>query len=122
MEFLVSIRGATAVKENNTSKIKDAVSELLKEMVSQNKLDLSKIVNIIFTVTHDLNAIHPATVLREDSSFANIPMLCTQEMKVPTDLPRCIRVMVQAYSSLKRSDVKHIYLHEASKLRLDLKV
>lgn len=122
MDNFVSIRGAISVKDNTITEIKKSVNELLNGIVQHNKLDTSKIINIIFTVTHDLNAIHPATVAREDSSFANIPMLCTQEMKVPTDLPKCIRVMIQISSSLKRDEVKHIYLGEAAKLRPDLKI
>ena len=120
MEKLVSIRGAISVKENSSASIKEGVLELLREIVRKNKLDNENIVNIIFTVTHDLDAIHPATVAREDLNFSNMPMLCTQEMKITKDLPRCIRVLVQAYTSSSKESIKHIYLREASKLRPDL--
>lgn len=120
MEKLTSIRGATSVKENTELEIKTAVNELLKEIINQNKLKPENIVNIIFTATHDLDATHPATVAREELKFSNIPMICSQEMKVPGDLPKCIRVMIQVYTSFTKENVKHIYLHEASKLRPDL--
>jgi len=120
MEKLVSIRGATSVKENTTSEIKKSVIELLTEILKQNNIETEKIVNIIFTVTHELDAIHPATVIREEFEFAMIPMLCTQEVKVKDDLPKCIRVMMQVYSTLTKEKVKHIYLNEASGLRPDL--
>lgn len=122
MEKLISIRGATSVKENTQEEIKTSVITLIKEIIKQNKINSSKIVNIIFTVTSDLNAVHPATVAREDLDLANTPMLCTQEMKVPGDLPQCIRVMIQVYANLTKDEVKHVYLKEATKLRPDLKV
>ncbi|MBI3590296.1 MAG: chorismate mutase [Candidatus Melainabacteria bacterium] len=120
MEALVSIRGATSVKENTVKEIKSAVVQLLKEIIETNSVNTSKIVNIIFTSTHDLNAIHPAKVAREELDLVSTPMLCSQEMKVPDDLPRCIRLMMQVYTEKSKKTVKHIYLGEANKLRPDL--
>ena len=122
MEKITSIRGATQANENTIKGIKDAVVGLLKEVIKQNDIKNEKIVNIMFTVTHDLTAIHPATAAREALKFESIPMLCMQEMKVPNDLPRCIRVMINAYSELSRENVKHIYLGGAENLRPDLTV
>lgn len=120
MEKVVSIRGAITVRENSIAEIKKAVSELLKEIIKQNNIESSNIINIIFTATHDLNAIHPATVAREALSLDSIPMICSQEIKVPTDLPRCLRVMVQVYTKLSQNQIKHIYLGDAVNLRPDL--
>lgn len=120
MENLISIRGATSIKNNSANEIKAGVIELLKQIIEENNLKIDNMVNIIFTSTHDLNAIHPATVAREEFKFSNIPMLCAQEMKVPGDLERCIRVMIQVYANIPKDKVKHIYLREAAKLRPDL--
>lgn len=120
MEKIVSIRGAIQANKNSIKSIKEAVSELLKEIIKQNNADPKKMVNIMFTVTHDLTAIHPATVAREELNLESIPMLCMQEMNVPNDLPRCIRVMVNVYSELRKEEIKHIYLGRANELRPDL--
>lgn len=120
MQKLISIRGATQAKENTVSEIKKAVIELLKEIIKKNKVDPENIVNIMFTATDDLDAIHPATVAREVLNLNSIPMLCSQEVKVKDDLKKCIRVMLQAYSTLTKEEVKHIYLREAASLRPDL--
>ena len=120
MEKIISIRGAITVKENNVKEIKIAMSKLINELFKQNKLDESKIINIVFTVTDDLDAINPATVVREEFKLDLTPMLCVQEMKVKNGLPRCIRIMINAYTTLSKDNVKHVYLGEAENLRPDL--
>ena len=121
MDMLVSIRGAVTAKENSVKEIKNAVTKLLNDIFTQNNIQEEKVINIIFTVTDDLDALNPATVTREESKINSIPMLCVQEMKVKNSLPRCIRVMVQVYSDLKKEQIKHIYLGDAANLRPDLK-
>ena len=124
MERLVSIRGAITVKENFLTEIKNATKHLMHDIFNQNKIDKSKIINIIFTVTDDLDLLNPATVAREEFKLVSIPMLCLQEMKLRKGLPRCIRVLIQTYvdSSDLQSDlqIKHVYLGEAANLRPDL--
>ncbi len=120
MDKLTSIRGAITVKENSIKEIKKATCLLISEMFKQNKLDESSLLNIIFTVTPDLDAINPATVAREEYKLISTAMLCVQEMKVKNGLPRCIRILIQAYTSLTKDKAKHIYLGEAEKLRPDL--
>ena len=121
MDRVVSIRGAITVKENSVKEIKGGVKQLLNDIFTQNNIQEEKVINIIFTVTDDLNALNPATVTREEVKIGSIPMLCVQEMKVKDGLPRCIRIMVQIYSDLKKEQIKHIYLGEAATLRPDLK-
>ncbi len=121
MEKIVSIRGAITVKENSVKEIKNATTKLLNEIFTQNNSQEEKVINIIFTVTDDLNVLNPATVIREEFKIDSIPMLCVQEMKVEEGLPKCIRVMVQVYSDLKKEQIKHIYLGDAVNLRPDLK-
>ena len=120
MEKIVSIRGAITVVDNSVKEIKTATITLIKELFNQNKLDKSKITNIIFTVTDDLNEINPATITREEFKLELIPMLCLQEMKLKNGLPRCIRVMVNVQSELTKEQIKHTYLDKASNLRPDL--
>ncbi|MBI2996720.1 MAG: chorismate mutase [Candidatus Melainabacteria bacterium] len=121
MDNFVSIRGAATVKENNVKEIKNTTMELFSKIVKQNKIDKSKIINIVFTVTDDLDSVNPATVIRKEFKLDSIPMLCVQEMKVRNGLPKCIRVMIQTYHG-NPNGIKHIYLGEAINLRPDLTV
>lgn len=122
MEKFQSIRGATTVKENSIKEIKTSVSLLIDEIFKQNKLDKLNIINIIFTVTDDLDSINPATIVREEFKLDTTPMLCVQEMKVKNGLPKCIRVMINIYTALSKEMIKHVYLGEAEGLRPDLTV
>jgi chorismate mutase len=49
-----------------------------------------------------------------------VPMLCAREIPVPHSLPRVIRVLVHWNTEIPQSEIKHVYLHEAVKLRPDL--
>lgn len=120
MERIVGIRGAITVKENTVKEIKTAACFLISELLKQNKLEEEKILNIIFTVTSDLDSVNPATAVREELKLGSTAMLCVQEMKVRNSLPMCIRVLVQAYTNLTKDKIKHIYLGEAENLRPDL--
>ncbi len=120
MEKVVSIRGAITAKENSVKEIKTATITLISELFKQNKLDISKIINMIFTVTDDLDIINPATIAREEFKLNLIPMMCLQEMKLKNGLQRCIRLMINVYSEQTKEQVKHTYLEEASRLRPDL--
>ncbi len=120
MEKVISIRGAITVKENSPSGIKKATIELLNNIFHENDLKEEKIINIIFTVTDDLDVINPATIAREDLNIKNTPLICMQEMKVNNGLKKCIRVMLQAYSTIEKENVKHVYLEDAANLRPDL--
>lgn len=122
MDKIVSIRGAITVKENSIKDIKESTTKLLNEIFVQNNIREENVINIIFTVTDDLDVLNPATVTREDIKIDSIPMICMQEMKVKGGLPRCIRVMIQSYTNLTKGQVKHIYLGDAANLRPDLKL
>jgi len=50
---LVGVRGATMLKENKAAEMKQAVIELLNEMISKNSIDNNDLVSIIFTTTED---------------------------------------------------------------------
>lgn len=120
MQNIVSIRGAITVKKNDVKEIKDSTIKLLDEVFKQNNIQKENIINIIFTVTDDLDTSNPATITRKKFNIDSIPMLCVQEMKLKDGLPMCIRLMMQTYSSLKKEQINHIYLENAITLRPDL--
>jgi len=47
-------------------------------------------------------------------------MICAREIPVPGSLPFCIRVLIHWNTDKEQSEIKHIYLHNAVKLRPDL--
>lgn len=120
MDRVAGIRGAITVKENTASCIVSATKVLISEIFFQNKIDKSKVINIIFTVTDDLDLVNPATAAREEFKLDLVPMLCVQEIKLKNGLQKCIRVLVQIHSDVPLSDVKHVYLEGATNLRPDL--
>jgi chorismate mutase len=46
--------------------------------------------------------------------------MCSVEIPVQGSLPRCIRFMVQVNTDKSQSEIKHVYLNEAKRLRPDL--
>jgi chorismate mutase len=115
-----AIRGAITVAADDPFEIRDATQELLDEVLHLNGLDRDDIISATFTVTADLATEFPAHGARL-GGWTDIPMICAQEHAVDGALPRCIRVLVHAYTWRPRSDLRHVYLRDAVMLRPDLK-
>jgi chorismate mutase len=114
-----AIRGATTATENSVAAVRDVVHELLDEIESRNRLDLSEVVSVTFSVTHDLDAIFPAAIARQRPHWQTVPLLDVQQMYVKTDLPRCIRCLIQFNTPDPDFEVRHVYLQQAKTLRPD---
>ena len=112
------IRGATTASGNSVEEIKDAVVELINELISRNNLVKANLLSIIFTTTKDLNACFPASIARKCNGLDSVSFLDCQQMYVPNDIKFCIRIMAQVLLSPNNA-VKHPYLRGASKLRTD---
>jgi len=110
------IRGATTVSENTKQAIINETKALILEMLTLNDIDKENIVSIFFSVTQDLDAVFPAAAARE-LDLIHTPLLCLNEINVPNSLKKCIRVLIHANSPLKQSEIKHVYLNEATSLR-----
>ena len=117
--MLRSIRGATTVSNNNEAEILEATTELINHIIKSNSLDISRIVNIIFTCTKDLDKVYPAVAARK-LGIVHAALICTQEMYVEGSLPMCIRLMINVETDISQALVKHIYLREAVSLRPDI--
>ena len=113
------IRGAITVERNSAGEIVMATRELLEAIIRENELDPEDIASAFFTVTQDLNAEFPASAARE-MGWKYVPLLCATEIKIPGRLEKCIRILVHVNTSKPQRDLKHIYLKEAVKLRVDL--
>ena len=112
------IRGATTVERNEPQEILDATDELLRAIIAANDLQPDDIVSAFFTVTNDLDAAFPARAA-EDFGWNIVALLHATEIPVPGSLPRCIRLLVHAYTIRTRAEIKHCYLRRAIILRPD---
>ena len=115
---LTAIRGATTAKGNTDAFIKDAVVELIQELITLNKIKQENIISITFTVTKDLTSCFPAAIARKFFNFDSVAFLDCQQMYVPEDINFCIRLMALVNLRSDRKPV-HPYLNESSKLRPD---
>ena len=112
------IRGATTSNGNSVEEIKDAVLELLDELIARNHLTSANILSITFTVTRDLDACFPASIARKYRGLDSVAFLDCQQMKVSNDINFCIRLMAQVLLP-SNVDINNPYLRGASKLRAD---
>ncbi|MBS4539942.1 chorismate mutase [Clostridium sp. D2Q-11] len=116
---VVSIRGAITVEENNNEHIILNTKTLLNQLIMENNIQSEDIISILFTATEDLNEAYPAKAARE-IGLVECSLLCFQEMYVKNSLEKCIRILIMLNSDKKQSQVSHIYLKGAKRLRKDL--
>ena len=112
------IRGATTVAKDEKIEISSAVKELLEEIFSANKLEKSEVRCIVFSLTTDIHAFHPAKAARE-CGYDFAPLFACLEPDIDGGLPLCIRTMIFTETSYKRV-MKHIYQKGAKILRTDI--
>lgn len=114
------IRGATSVETDAAGDILAATRELLHELLKANSInEFDEIVSAIFTTSPDLTSTFPAEAARA-IGMKQVPLLCASEIAVPGSLPRCIRVLLHINTDLPQSQITHVYLREAKKLRPDM--
>lgn len=118
--MLRGIRGAATVENNSKDEIWKAAQLLVTKMLSANGMSLDDVGAIIFTSTNDLTAAFPTAGLRQLPGFNLVPLFDAQETFIEGSLPRCIRALILADLDKKSSEVIHVYLGEAKKLRPDL--
>jgi len=115
---LTAIRGATTAKGDTDYFIKDAVIELIEELITRNNLNEENIISITFTVTKDLTSCFPASIARKNFNFDKVALLDCQQMFVPDDINFCIRLLAMVYLESEQQSV-HPYLNESARLRPD---
>ena len=114
------IRGATSVELNVAEEVLAATRELLIELLKANQIEeFDEIVSAIFTTSPDLTSTFPAEAARA-IGMKQVPLLCASEIAVPGSLPQCIRVLLHVNTEKKQSEIVHVYLREAKRLRPDM--
>jgi chorismate mutase len=113
------VRGATTVDRNDREEILTATRQLLALMIHRNAIDKHDVASAVFTVTKDLDAEFPALAARQ-LGWLEVPMLCGYEISVPGGLERCVRILVHWNTGTAQSEIQHVYIRDAVKLRPDL--
>ena len=114
------IRGATTVTSDNPDLILQATCELLETILYENDgIQLEDIASAFFTTTEDIASAYPALAARQ-MGWDQVPMMCAREIPVSGSLPLCIRVLIHWNTEREQSEVHHVYLRDAVKLRPDL--
>jgi chorismate mutase len=113
------VRGAITVECNEPTIILEATRELLEALVQANELQPQDVASVIFTVTTDLDAAHPARAAR-DMGWDGVALICATEIPVPASLPHCIRVLIHWNTTKAQHELRHVYLRDACTLRPDL--
>ena len=113
------VRGATTVERNEREEILRATRELLALMIRQNEIAKVDVASAIFTTTIDLDAEFPALAARQ-LGWGDVPLLCGHEIHVPGSLEKCVRVLVHWNTPKAQSEIRHVYVRRAVKLRPDL--
>lgn len=113
------VRGATTVAKNDREEVLAATRELLALMIRLNGIESRDVASAIFSTTRDLDAEFPALAARQ-LGWLDVPLMCGHEMAVPGSLPLCIRVMLHWNTEKEQSEIEHVYVREANRLRPDL--
>lgn len=118
-ERVRAIRGAITLDEDSRAEILSRTKQLLGVLFERNRLAQDDVISMIFTATSDLSGAFPAEAARE-AGFERVPLLCARELEIEGGIPRCIRVLVHAYTDRSPTELRHTYLREARQLRTDL--
>lgn len=113
------VRGATTVKADDRDQILTATRQMLALLIRRNNIQLPDLASALFTVTSDLTSEFPALAARQ-LGWLEVPLLCGYEISVPGSLPLCIRVLLHWNTDRTASEIQHVYLHDAERLRPDL--
>ena len=114
-----AIRGAVQVDANEREAIVAATAELVAEVMARNNLVTDDVISVLFTATPDLTAEFPALAARK-AGFDNVPLLCAVEIDRPQAMPRVVRLMMHVETPEPHAEIRHVYLHGAQALRLDI--
>jgi len=119
MKSVRAFRGATQLLADDATEMREAVIELMGELLTSNELVEDDLISILLTATPDLQCEFPAVGIRS-MGFTDVPLLCAQEIDIDGALPRTVRILIHAQSSRSKQEATHKYLRGAAVLRPDL--
>lgn len=99
----------------------EQVGALLTAIMERNELTADDLISVWFTATPDLHSDFPAAAARKlGIDFADVPLICAQELDIEGAMPRVVRVLAHIESGKPRADIAHVYLGSAAALRKDI--
>jgi chorismate mutase len=114
-----AVRGAIVVAEDTAASVHASTGKLLASLLERNGVDHDDLISILFTVTDDLRSAFPAEAARR-MGMGDVPLLCAREIPVAGAMPSVVRVLMHFHSERALTQVTHVYLDGAEKLRDDL--
>ena len=109
------VRGATVASDNTAEAIREAIGQLVNEIVERNSIVEEDVASAFFTTTPDLNAAFPAETVRH-MGWTHVALLGAVEMAKPGAPGRCIRVLVMWNTTRSQRELQHVYLHGTAAL------
>jgi chorismate mutase len=114
-----AVRGATQLDDDVREHMLERVAEMVTDVMTANDLVVDDFISVIFTATSDLVSEFPAYAARR-LGFGEVPLLCARELEIEGSMPRVVRMMAHVETERAKSEITHVYLHGAAKLRRDL--
>ena len=114
-----ALRGATTLDHDERDHLLDRTQEMIQQLLSRNEIDEDDLISIVFTATADVHSAFPAEAARI-GGITHVPLMCARELEIDGGIPRCIRMLVHAYTPRAAGQLRHVYLHGARQLRTDL--
>ena len=114
-----ALRGATTLDTDEREHLLSRTGEMIAELFARNAIEEDDLISIVFTATADVHSAFPAEAARI-GGITHVPLMCARELEIEGGVPRCIRMLVHAYTPRPTDQLRHVYLHEARQLRTDL--
>lgn len=114
-----ALRGATTLDVDERGHLIERTQEVMAAVFERNALTEDDLISIVFTATSDIHSAFPAEAARE-AGFTHVPLMCARELEIDGGIPRCVRLLIHAYTDRPADQLRHVYLHEARQLRTDL--
>lgn len=114
-----ALRGATTLDVDERDHLIVRTQEVMAAIFERNALTEDDLISIVFTATSDIHSAFPAEAARE-AGFTHVPLMCARELEIDGGIPRCVRLLIHAYTDRSADQLRHVYLHEARQLRTDL--
>lgn len=108
---------AAVCTQNQAESIKRAVVSAYTQFLASNHLQEKDVISIQFSLTNDITAANPATLLRSAGYACATALFCNAEPEIIGSPQGIIRLLIYYYGKKKPNPV---YLGGAEKLRPDL--
>lgn len=114
-----AVRGATTVENNDLEEILAATREMISAVIEANELKNEDIIDMIFTVTPDLDKVFPARAARQ-LGYTDVALLDMLAPDIDGALKKCIRLVIHINTDKGNAEMKPQYLRGAKVLRPDI--